>query len=193
MSKSSKIYLLKDYITNTAIEVGEYSYFYSFQNEKGAREFQNRNILYHFPNVHKDKLIIGNFCAIAEDVKFLMNGANHRIDSISTYPFEMFKEFEFNEKTAKPFKSKGDTVIGHDVWIGYGATIMPGVKIGNGSIIAAKAVVTKDVEPYSIVAGNPAKVKRMRFEKNKIKELEDLQWWNESIESIKTMLEKLTK
>ncbi|AUB31107.1 CatB-related O-acetyltransferase [Spiroplasma floricola] len=193
MSKSSKIYLLKDYITNEGIEVGEYTYFYSFKNEQGIKEFQNRNVLYHFPKIHKDKLIIGKFCAIADEVKFLMNGANHRIDLVSTFPFAMFDEFKADKKTLFPSKTKGDTVVENDVWIGYGATIMPGVKIGNGSIIAAKAVVTKDVKPYSIVGGNPAKLIRMRFDENKIKELEDLKWWDESIESIRSMLDKLTK
>ncbi|QHX36295.1 CatB-related O-acetyltransferase [Spiroplasma sp. BIUS-1] len=193
MSKSSKIYFLKDYITNEGIEVGDYTYFYSFKNEQGIKEFQNRNVLYHFPKIHNDKLIIGKFCAIADEVKFLMNGANHRMDSISSFPFEMFNEFGVDSKKIRSAKVKGDTVVGNDVWIGYGATILPGVKIGNGSIIGAKAVVTKDVEPYSIVGGNPAKVIRMRFDKNKIKELEDLQWWNESIESIRNMIDKLTK
>ncbi|WP_339020970.1 CatB-related O-acetyltransferase [Spiroplasma endosymbiont of Atherix ibis] len=193
MSKSSKIYLLKNFITNEGIEIGNYTYFYSFKNEQGVKEFQNRNVLYHYPKIHNDKLIIGKFCAIADEVKILMNGANHRINSISTFPFAMFEEFRINKKTLLPSKLKGYTIIGNDVWIGYGATIMPGLKIGNGSIIAAKAVVTKDVKPYSIVGGNPAKLIRMRFDKNKIKELEDLKWWDESIESICNILDKLTK
>ncbi|AUM62296.1 CatB-related O-acetyltransferase [Spiroplasma monobiae] len=193
MSKSSKIYFLKDYITNEGIEVGEYTYFYSFKNEQGLKEFQNRNVLYHFPKIYNDKLIIGKFCAIADDVKFLMNGSNHNMDGISTFPFAMFDEFGANHESLTKVNSKGDTTVGNDVWIGYGATIMPGIKIGNGAIIAAKSVVTKNVEPYSIVGGNPAKLIRMRFDKNKINELEDLKWWDESIESIGNMIDKLTK
>ncbi|AGR41748.1 CatB-related O-acetyltransferase [Spiroplasma diminutum] len=188
MSKSSKIYLLKDYITNEGIEVGEYTYFYSFKNEQGVIEFQNRNVLYHFPKIHNDKLIIGKFCAIAENVKFLMNGANHNMDSFSTFPFAMFSEFKVDKKTLIPEKIKGDTIIENDVWIGYGATIMPGIKIGNGAIIAAKSVITKDVEPYSIVGGNPAKLIRMRFEEEKIKELQKLKWWDKTLEEIENII-----
>ncbi len=193
MSKSSKIYFLKDYITNEGIEVGDYTYFYSFKNEQGLKEFQNRNVLYHFPKIHKDKLIIGKYCAIADDVKFLMNGANHNMSGISTFSFAMFKEFNADPNTLLPTKIKGDTIVGNDVWIGYGSIIMPGVNIGNGSIIAAGSVVTKDVKPYSMVGGNPAKLIKMRFDENKISELEDLKWWDESIESISNMIDKLTK
>ncbi|ARU91272.1 acetyltransferase [Spiroplasma clarkii] len=145
MPKSNKIKFLKDYITNKNIFVGEYTYFYSFQGEQALKEFQNRNVLYHFPELWHDKLTIGNFCAIADEVKILMNGANHRLNSLSTYPFEMFCEFELDPKTVPPVSSRGDTSIGHDVWIGYGATIMPGVTIGNGAIIGAQAVVSQDV------------------------------------------------
>ncbi|QEH61257.1 virginiamycin A acetyltransferase [Spiroplasma chinense] len=193
MSKSNKVKYLKPYITNTGIEVGDYSYFYSFNGEQALKEFQNRNVLYHFPEMTGDKLVIGKFCAIADEVKILMSGANHRLHSYSTYPFDIFNEFETPKELTKNIKSKGDTIIGHDVWIGYGATILPGVKIGNGSIIGAKAVVTKDIEPYSVVGGNPAKVIRKRFDDQTIAKLEALQWWDKPIEEIKSLLPELLK
>lgn len=188
MSKSNKIYFLKDYITNKNILVGDYTYFYSFKGEAGVKAFQNQNVLYHFPDLFNDYLKIGNYCAIAEDVKIIMNGGNHHLNSPSTFPFEMFNEFEIKQKDFHKHTSKGDTIIGHDVWIGYGATILPGVTVGNGAIIAAQAVVTKSVPPYAIVGGNPAKIIRMRFTPKKIQHLENLQWWNQPLEEVKKLL-----
>ncbi|QGS51485.1 CatB-related O-acetyltransferase [Spiroplasma tabanidicola] len=193
MAKSNKINFLKPYITNEGIEVGDYTYFYSFNGEQGLKEFQNKNVLYHFYKISNNKLIIGKFCAIADEVKFIMSGANHRINSLSTFPFEMFDEFndEHDLICANPV-FKGDTVVGNDVWIGYGATILPGIKIGNGAIIGAKTVVSKDVDPYTVVAGNPCKVIKTRFDNETIKKLQDLKWWDKSEKEIKKLIPLLT-
>ncbi|AKU79617.1 CatB-related O-acetyltransferase [Spiroplasma turonicum] len=191
MAKSNKVFILNKYITNKNIIVGDYTYLYTFNGINNAIEWQNKNVLYHFPEVYDDYLHIGKFCAIADDVKIFMNGANHRIESLSTFPFEMFADFKVdNIKRNKVFKN---TIIENDVWIGNGVTILPGLKIGSGSIIGAKSVVTKDVEPYSIVAGNPAKLIRFRFENSKIKELLELKWWDKPVEEIKKLIPYLTK
>jgi len=166
------------YIRNTVtapnIEIGEYTY---YDDPEDAANFQ-RNVLYHFPFVG-DKLVIGRYCALARGVKFIMNGANHQIGGFSTYPFYIFgKGWEGAMPKPEEFPYKGDTVIGHDVWIGYEALMMPGVRIGNGAIIATRAVVVSDVPAYAIVGGNPAKVLRMRFAPDQIEALEQIAWWH---------------
>lgn len=168
---------LKNIITRPNIIVGDYTY---YDDHHDPYNFE-RNVLYHFDFLG-DKLIIGKFCAIASDVKFIMNSANHEITPISTYPFAIFGNGweminEGIDLTCK-YPHKGDTVIGNDVWIGYGATIMPGVKIGNGAVIGSMSVVTKDVPDYAIVGGNPARVIRMRFDDETIACLNKLAWWN---------------
>ncbi|MBE9170227.1 CatB-related O-acetyltransferase [Pleurocapsales cyanobacterium LEGE 06147] len=148
-------------------------------------------VLYHYPFVG-DKLIIGKFCALAKGVKFIMNGANHKMSGFSTYPFDIFGngwERVAPQPDELPFK--GNTVIGNDVWIGYEAVIMPGVKIGDGAIVAAKSVVTKDVPPYSVVGGNPANVLRKRFSEETIELLLEISWWNWDIKKITKNLEKI--
>lgn len=141
-------------------------------------------MLYHFDFIG-DKLIIGKFCAIARDVKFIMNGANHQVSGFSTYPFYIFGNgWEKAAPAPEDLPFKGDTRIGHDVWIGYNATIMPGVNIGHGAIIASQAVVTKDVPPYAIVGGNPATVIKLRFEPEVIDKLLAIAWWDWPIEKI---------
>lgn len=183
MAPHTNLVFLKNQITNPYIIVGDYTYYADFTD---AQNFE-KNVLYHFEFIG-DKLIIGNFCAIASDVKFIMNAANHETMPISTFPFGVFgngwekinKGVSLNNK----YPNKGDMVIGHDVWIGYNATIMPGVKIGNGAIIAAKAVVTKDVPDYAIVGGNPAKIIRMRYDESQIARLNKIAWWNWSAEKI---------
>ncbi|MUJ38568.1 Vat family streptogramin A O-acetyltransferase [Aliivibrio fischeri] len=171
---------LKNFITNENIIVGDYTY---YDDPDGPENFES-NVLYHFPFIG-DKLIIGKFCAIAKDVKFIMNGANHKTSGFSSYPFYIFGngwEKGMPKEGELPFK--GDTEIGNDVWIGYDATIMPGVKIGHGAIIASKSVVTKDVAPYSVCGGNPAVHIKQRFEQSVIDELLRLEWWNWSPEKI---------
>lgn len=171
---------IKNFITNPNIIVGDYSY---YDDPEGPENFE-RNVLYHYPFVG-DKLIIGKFCAIAKNVKFIMNGANHKISGISTYPFQIFGNgWEIVMPELKDLPIKGDTVIGNDVWIGYDSLIMPGVKIGDGVIIASKAVVTKDIPPYAVVGGNPAKLLKMRFSNEEITKLLKVKWWNWPIDKI---------
>lgn len=187
---SQQIYPLKDYtrmvflknvVNSPNIEIGDYTYY--DDNRQDASCFLE-NVLYHFDFIG-DKLIIGKFCAIGSEVQFIMNGANHRMDGISTFPFNIFGgDWTRITPSLEQLPLKGDTVIGNDVWIGHKATIMPGVKIGDGAIIAAHSVVTKDVEPYSIVGGNPIKVIRKRFSEEEISTLLRLSWWNWDIGNI---------
>ncbi|WDF56593.1 CatB-related O-acetyltransferase [Mucilaginibacter sp. KACC 22063] len=174
---------LKNIITRPNIEVGDFTYYDDLDDPYNFE----KNVIYHFDFLG-DKLIIGKFCAIASGVKFIMNGANHETAPISTFPFAIFgNDWEqINEgadiKSKYPFK--GDTIIGNDVWIGHGATIMPGVKIGNGCIIATGALVTKDVPDYAVVGGNPACIIRMRFDATTIERLNTIAWWNWGAEKI---------
>lgn len=178
LANQTRLVFLKNIITNPNIIVGDYTYYDDFENPEKFEQ----NVLYHFDFVG-DKLIIGKFCSIASDVKFIMNGGNHRTDWFTNYPFPIFGS---GWEIAMPdhWPHKGDTVIGNDVWIGYGTTIMPGIHIGDGAIIATCAVVTRDVEPYSIVGGNPAQEIRKRFDAEVIQELLQIQWWNWDIEKI---------
>ncbi len=178
---------LKNFITSDNIIVGDYTY---YDDPDGPERFES-NVLYHFPFIG-DKLIIGKFCAIAKDVKFIMNGANHKISGFSTYPFQIFGNgWERVMPGDGELPYKGDTEIGNDVWIGYEALVMPGVKIGNGAVIASKSVVTADVPAYSVVGGNPAKVIKYRFEESIIETLESVAWWNWSAEKITANLEAI--
>lgn len=167
-----RLVYLKNIIQNPNIIVGEYTYYDDFDNPENFE----RNVLYHFDFVG-DKLIIGKFCSIASDVKFIMNGGNHRTDWFTNYPFPIFGS-GWEVAMPESWPNKGDTVIGNDVWIGYGATIMPGVTIGDGAIVATGAIVTKSVEPYTIVGSNPAQVIRKRFDESIIQELLALRWWD---------------
>jgi virginiamycin A acetyltransferase len=174
---------LKNVIISKNIEIGDFTY-YDDQNDPLSFE---KNVLYHFDFIG-DKLIIGKFCAVASDVKFIMNGANHETAPISTYPFAIFgngwEKILEGVNISDKYPHKGDTIIGNDVWIGYGVTIMPGVKVGNGAIIASLSVVTKDVPDYAIVGGNPATVIRKRFSEQDIQRLNDIAWWNWSVAKI---------
>ncbi len=183
----NRLCFLKNIIKNPNIEVGDYTYYDDFVD---VANFE-KNVKYHFDFVG-DKLKIGKFCMIASDVVFIMNGANHLTDSISSYPFAVFGDDWKNAMDGKNYPSKGDTIIENDVWIGYGATIMPGVRIGSGSIIAANSTVVKNVEPYSIVGGNPAKIIRTRFTEKQITKLLDISWWDWDIEKITRNVKALT-
>ncbi len=178
---------LKNIITRPNIIVGEYTYYDDFED---VGNFE-KNVKYHFDFVG-DKLIIGKFCMIASGVTFFMNGANHLSDAISAYPFAIFGNSWEHAMDGKIYPAKGDTEVGKYVWIGYNATIMPGVKIGDGAIIAANSTVLKDVEPYSVVGGNPAKEIRKRFPEEQTKKLLKLKWGNWDIEKITKNLSVLT-
>ena len=168
---------LKNTITNPAIIVGEYTMYNDFVNDPA--QFERNNVLYHYP-VNHDRLMIGKFCSIACGAKFLFNSANHSLSSLSTYPFPIFyEEWGLDRKNvAEAWDNKGDIVIGNDVWIGYEAVILAGVTVGDGAIIGARAMVTKDVQPYTIVGGVPAKPIRKRFSEETISEMLALKWWD---------------
>ncbi len=187
LSHYNRLCFLKNIITNPNIIVGDYTYYDDFED---VHNFE-KNVKYHF-DFTGDKLIIGRFCMIASGVTFIMNGANHLTDSISTYPFAIFGNGWEHAMDGKSYPSKGDTIIGNDVWIGYEAVIMAGVKIGDGAIIASKAVVTKDVAPYTVVGGNPAKEIKKRFDPQSIERLLEIQWWNWPIERITKNIQHLT-
>lgn len=182
-----RLCFLKNIITNPQIQVGAYTYYDDFED---VHNFE-RNVKYLFDFIG-DRLIIGKFCMIASDVTFMMNGANHLSKSISSYPFAVFGEGWEKAMEGKSYPYKGDTIIGNDVWIGYGATIMPGVQIGDGAIIASKSVVTRDVAPYTIVGGNPAQEIKKRFSTEKIEKLLALKWWDWPIERISQNVPHLT-
>jgi virginiamycin A acetyltransferase len=178
-----KLVFLKNCIVSKNIEIGDFTY---YDEMTDPLSFE-KNVLYHFDFIG-DKLIIGKFCAIASGVKFIMNGANHETLPVSTFPFAIFGNGW--EKVAEgiapknKYPHKGDTVIGNDVWIGYGATIMPGVNVGNGAIIASLAVVTRDVPDYAIVGGNPAVIIRKRFKDEDIARLLQISWWHWDVAKI---------
>jgi virginiamycin A acetyltransferase len=176
---------LKNIIKSPQISVGDYTY---YDDPEDVYNFE-KNVLYLFEFMN-DKLIIGKFCQLATGSRFIMNGANHAMDGFSTYPFKVFGKSWAN--ALMNVVSKGDTVIGHDVWIGNSATIMQGVKIGNGAIIGTNALVTKDVEPYTIVGGNPARVIRKRFDDETINLLQEISWWDWPIEKISRHIQVLT-
>lgn len=163
-------------INDPSIEVGDYTIYNDFVSD--PRLFEHNNVLYHYP-INHERLIIGKFCSIACGAKFLFNSANHTMRSLSTYPFPIFyEEWEHGIWADKAWDNKGNIVIGNDVWIGYEAVILAGVTIGDGAIIGARAVVTKDVPPYTIVGGVPAKFIRKRFSDDTINELLSMRWWD---------------
>ena len=174
-------------IKDPQIAVGNYTIYNDFVADPLL--FEKNNVLYHYP-IHRERLIIGKFCSIACGTKFLFNCANHTLKSLSTYTFPLFyEEWELEKSNiTTAWDNKGDIVIGNDVWIGYEAVIMAGVHIGDGAIIAARAVVTKDVPPYTIVGGTPAKEIRKRFDAEVIQQLLILKWWNWSTDKIRQCL-----
>ena len=174
-------------VKDQSIEVGDYTIYNDFVSD--PRLFEKNNVLYHYP-INHDRLIIGKFCSIACGAKFIFNCANHTLKSLSTYTFPLFyEEWDLpKSEVAAAWDNKGDIVIGNDVWIGFEAVILAGVKIGDGAIIGARAVVTKDVPPYSIVGGIPAKIIRKRYSPDIIEQLLSLRWWDWTKEKIKRNL-----
>lgn len=183
----SRLCFLKNIIKNPNIIVGDYTYYDDFDN---VENFE-KNVKYHFDFIG-DKLIIGKFCMIASDVKFIMNGANHLTNALSAYPFEIFGNGWEHAMEGKEYPNKGDIIVGNDVWIGYNATIMAGVTIGDGAIIATNSTVVKDVAPYSIVGGNPAIEIKKRFTDDEISKLLELKWWDWDPEKITRNVQYLT-
>lgn len=188
MAGFPQVCFIKNTVTNPNIVIGDYTYYDDPEDSEGFE----RNVLYHFDFIG-DRLVIGKFCAIARGVRFIMNGANHPKAGISTYPFYIFGG-GWEAVAPKPgtLPSKGDTVIGNDVWLGYEALIMPGVKIGNGAIVAAHSVVTGDVPAYAVVGGNPARVIKKRFDEDTIVALQTLAWWDWPVEKITRALPAIT-
>lgn len=168
---------LKNIIKAPNIFVGDYTYYDNYN--KSPLDFEKENVLFNYPEFG-DKLVIGKFCAIASGVKFIMGSANHRINSVTTYPFNVFggSWAEVTKPHLSELPHKGDTIIGNDVWIGRESVIMPGVKIGDGAIIGAYSVVTKNIEAYSVVGGNPASFIKYRFDKELRELLLKFKWWD---------------
>ncbi|MBM7642981.1 CatB-related O-acetyltransferase [Streptococcus loxodontisalivarius] len=186
---ANEMIFLKEQVKADNITVGAYTY---YAKEREGENFEEDNVLYNIPG-HGD-LTIGNFCSLANGVQFIMSAANHSIASVSSYPFMLVKE-KWRQNmgmTAADMPDKGDTIVGHDVWIGRDATIMPGVKIGNGAVIGSKAVVAKDIPDYAIAVGNPARVIKYRFDEETIAFLQDLEWWNFSEEELDEAMPYLT-
>lgn len=181
---------LKHVITNPNITVGDFTMYNDFVRD--PRDFEKNNVLYHYP-INRDRLLIGKFCSIACGAKFLFTSANHTQKSLSTYPFPIFfDEWDLDvEDITSAWDRKGDIIIGNDVWIGYEAVIMSGVTIGDGAIIGARSVVTKDIPPYTIVGGVPARQIRRRFSEETIAALLELKWWNWPREKIARKIEAI--
>ena len=182
-----RLCFLNQIVKNPNIVVGDYTYYDDFEN---VANFE-KNVRYLF-DFTGDKLIIGKFCMIASGAQFIMNGANHLSQSISAYPFAIFGSGWEKAMEGKEYPNKGDIVVGNDVWIGYNATIMAGVRIGDGAIIAANATVVRDVAPYSVVGGNPASIIRTRFDEDTIKRLLSIRWWDWPIDRITRNVAYLT-
>jgi virginiamycin A acetyltransferase len=182
-----RLCFLKNIVRNPNIVVGDYTYYDDLED---VNNFE-RNVRYLF-DFTGDRLVIGKFCMIASGATFIMNGGNHLSDAVTAYPFAVFGEDWQGAMEGKHYPNKGDTVIGNDVWIGHQATIMPGVRIGDGAIIATNATVTRDVEPYAIVGGNPATTIRKRFSEEDIEDLLELRWWDWDIEKITRNVALLT-
>ena len=174
---------VKPTITNPNIIVGDFTYI-------ADSEFES-HVTHHY-EWNGDKLIIGKFCQIAAGVEFVMNGANHQMNAVSTFPFYTLEGWNMNPPASTDLPLKGDTVIGSDVWIGQNAVILPGVHIGDGAIIGANSVVGSNVEPYTIVVGNPAKILRKRFDDELIDLMLKFRWWDKSIEEIDSLIPILT-
>ncbi len=179
-------------VKDPSIEVGDYTIYNDFVSD--PRLFERNNVLYHYP-INHERLLIGKFCSIACGTKFLFNCANHSLKSLSTYTFPLFFEEWGLDKAevVSSWDNKGDIVIGNDVWIGYEAVIMAGVHIGDGAIVGTRAVVTKDVPPYTIVGGVPAKEIRKRFSPEVIVRLQALKWWNWPVDKIREYLPYLMR
>lgn len=190
-NNSTESVYLQSVIEDPNIIVGDFTIYNDYVND--PRDFEKNNVLYHYLLCNKESLVIGKYCSIACGAKFMFTGGNHTMKSLSTYPFPVFPdEWGLDEwNCGNAWDNHGDIIIGNDVWIGYEAVIMQGVTIGDGAIVGTRALVTKDVPPYTIVGGVPAKEIRKRFDNGIIEELLKLQWWNWSAERVKANLESI--
>jgi virginiamycin A acetyltransferase len=174
---------VKPVVTSPNIIVGDFTYY-------SGLDFESR-VTHHY-EFYGDRLIIGKFCQIAAGVEFVMNGANHMMDGVSTFPFYILEHWTQEIPPLSKLTNKGDTVIGNDVWIGQNAVILPGVHIGDGAIIGLSSVVGSDIPPYTIAAGNPARAMRRRFDDEMIALLEKFKWWDRPIDEIQTLIPLLS-
>ena len=174
---------VKPTVRNPSIIVDDFTYI-------ADSDFENH--VTHLYEWNGDRLIIGRFCQIAAGVEFVMDGANHQMNAVTTFPFYTLEGWDMEPPAASDLPLKGDTVIGNDVWIGQNAVILPGVHVGDGAIIGANSVVGRDVDPYSIVAGNPARILRKRFDDELIGLLLRFRWWDKSVEEINALIPLLT-
>jgi virginiamycin A acetyltransferase len=188
LKNAPQLAFLKHFIKAPNIIIGDYTYY--DDQRYGPENFEKYNILYNHAH-SKVKLTIGRFCALAAETKFIMSG-DHKLDGFSTYPFPIFQQGWERAYDISDLPVKGDIVVGNDVWFGYDSLIKNGVTIGSGSIIAARAVVVKDVPAYSVIAGNPARVVKMRFDDKTIEKLLKLAWWDWEIEKITAHLSSIT-
>ncbi len=180
-----RVVFLKPLAKGPHVEVGDYSY---YDDPDEPERFFEKRVLYHFDFVG-DRLVIGRFCAFATGTTFIMNGANHALGGFSTYPFGIFGQGWHGGDPQSDLK--GDTIVGNDVWTGWNTTIMPGVTIGDGAIVATRAVVTRDVPPFAVVAGNPAQVVKMRFDEKTVAALRDIAWWHWPVDRIAANLDAI--
>lgn len=183
MANNETLINVRPTITNPNIIIGEFTYF-------SDKDFES-HVTHHY-DFNGDRLIIGKFCQIAAGVEFVMNGANHRMNTVTTFPFNIFEGWETEAPPLSELPLKGDTVVGNDVWIGQNATVLPGVHIGDGAIIGLNSTVAGDVEPYTIVAGNPARLIRRRFDEELTALLLEFRWWDKSVPEIKELIPLLT-
>ena len=174
---------IKPSIKNPKIIVGDFSYIADSQFE---------NHVSHHYDWNGDKLIIGKFCQIAKGVEFVMNGANHQMNAVTTFPFYTLEGWNMDAPDISDMPLRGDTVIGNDVWIGQNSTILPGVHIGDGAIIGANSVVGKNIRPYSVAVGNPVREIRRRFDDDLVNLLLEFKWWDKTIEEINELIPILT-
>ena len=174
---------IKPTITKPNIIIGDFTYF-------SGEDFES--CVTHHYEFYGDKLIIGKFCQIAAGVEFIMNGANHKMNAVSTFPFYILENWNQEQPLLSDMPIKGDTVVGNDVWIGQNTKILPGVHIGDGAIIGLNSVVGNDVEQYTIVAGNPARFIRKRFDDELIALMQSFKWWDKTIEEIQELIPLLS-